>query len=790
MSAIPNMIKMYTMGNDYIKTKTDTQKGESYLRNVISLNGAEWKFKKDWVEIPAQEPCDWEQISLPHTWNAKDGQDGGNDYFRGSCVYAVKADRPVDGDQVWLEIEAASLNADVYVNGIYAVRHEGGYSAFRVDCTKLLKEKENLIVIRVDNSDNGYVYPQMADFTFYGGLYRNVSFITVPETHFDLDYYASPGVICSADLEYAEHVNEACVTAKAWVKNPKEGDLVQFTIYNADGHVVAVECAEASEEVVSRITIGNPHLWNGTRDPYLYKVTAQLIRNEEYLDQVTVPLGIRTFSVDSQKGFLLNGECYPLRGVSRHQDKEGIGNALSREDMRMDAELIREVGANTVRLAHYQHSRYFYDLCDRMGLVVWAEIPFISSMNTDPRGHENCISQLKELIYQNYNHPSICFWGIANELTLSGETSEMEKHLRELNDLAHEIDPTRLTTIAQFTGCPMDSRLNTIMDTLGYNHYFGWYTGSFEDNEAWLDSFHEKYPQIPLGVSEYGCESVTKYHSENPQVKDYTEEYQALYHEHMMKVISERPWLWATYVWNMFDFAADGRDEGGVKGRNNKGLVTMDRKIKKDSYYLYKAYWSKEPFIHICGSRFVQRTVETVDVKVYSNLPELALFLDGKVIDTEKAEKVFVFRNVPLRNGKNTITVKSAKSGLWEDSICWERVKEANPEYTCPDFKENGVVRNWFEDKAGKEIPLMTFDPAYYSIKDNLGDILENDFAANMMCEAVSSMVGMEINRGMLAMGAKGSLEDMSVLLAMCKVPNALEYLNAELQKIKKQTSR
>ena len=756
------------------------------MRNVISLNGAEWRFKKDCTEIPVQEPMDWEQVTLPHTWNAKDGQDGGNDYFRGSCIYAVKLDRPVTGDRVYLEIEAASLNADVYVNGKPATHHEGGYSAFRVDCTDLLQEKDNLICVRVDNSDNGYVYPQMADFTFYGGLYRNVSLITVQDTHFDLDFYAAEGVACSADVKTENDKTTAKVTAKAWVKNPKEGDLVQFTVFNADGHVIAVDSVKAAETVEAKITLDNPHLWHGTEDPYLYKVMAQVIRGEEIIDQVRVPLGIRTFSVDPEKGFMLNGKSYPLRGVSRHQDKEDKGYALTSEDMKLDAELIHEMGANTIRLAHYQHSRYFYDLCDRMGFVVWAEIPFISSMNDDPRGHENCISQLNELIYQNYNHPSICFWGIANELTLSGERPEMEKNLRELNDLAHEIDPTRLTTLAQFTGCPVDSKLNKITDVLSYNHYFGWYMGSFEDNEKWLDSFHEKHPEISLGLSEYGCEAVLKYHSDTPQVKDYTEEYQALYHEHMAKIISERPWLWATHVWNMFDFAADSRNEGGVKGRNNKGLVTMDRKTKKDSFYIYKAYWSKEPFIHICGSRYVQRATETVDVKVYSNLPELALYLDGERFGSVKADKVFVFKDVLLKKGKHVIHVRSTKTDHWEDNVQWERVDEPNPDYTCPDFTGSGAVLNWFEDKTEKEVPPMTFDPEYFSIRDNLGEILEKDEAADVMTAAVSSMVGMEINRGMLAMGSKGTLEDMSIMLTMNKVPNALEYLNAELQKIKK----
>ena len=660
------------------------------MRIRKNINDIGWKFRKNCSSIPSAYPVDWEDVTLPHTWNALDGQDGGNDYFRGACVYAAQLERPDTDGCIFLEVEAASLIADVYVNEKKVGHHEGGYSAFRLDITESLTEDKNLLCICVDNSDCGHVYPQMADFTFFGGLYRNVSLIMVPKSHFDLNYYGGEGIICKTKV----CDGSAELTAKAWIEDARDGDLVQFVIKNAEGHVVAGDAVKAAREVSVILEISAPHLWQGTEDPYLYSIAAELIRDEKVLDQVMIPLGIRTFAVDPKKGFILNGKVTPLRGVSRHQDREGKGYALSEADMLEDAQLIHELGANTVRLAHYQHSRHFYDLCDRFGFVVWAEIPLISAMNEEEQAHENCRSQLTELICQNYHHPSICFWGISNEITIGGETPKMEERLRELNQLAKKLDPDRLTTMAQFFMHPIDSRLNSVTDVLSYNHYFGWYVGEFKDNEAWIDNFHEKYPDRPLGISEYGCEAITAYHSDNPKRRDYTEEYQALYHEHMAEAISKRPWLWATHVWNMFDFAADGRDEGGVKGRNNKGLVTMDRRIKKDSFFIYKAYWSKEPFVHICGRRYAQRTGDTISVKVYSNQPEVTLYMDGKRIAGKKGDKVFCFEGIPFSEGEHTV---AAKAGACEDQITLEKTETVNPSYLCPGASEDGSVPNWFE---------------------------------------------------------------------------------------------
>ncbi len=744
------------------------------------LDGAAWKFQKDCAQIPAEFPSEWESVTLPHTWNALDGQDGGNDYFRGRCAYVLRVPKQKTNGRVWLEIEAASMTADVYINGKQVMNHEGGYSAFRADVTDYLKKRKNLLCIFVDNSANDGIYPQMADFTFFGGLYRGVSLITVPESHFALDHFGADGFQCTPVIDEVG----TRVRTEAWLENAENRDRVQFLVTDADGVVVARSEIAASGYMSAELHVPQPHFWQGVEDPYLYTATAKLLRDGEVVDELSVRIGIRTFKVYPEKGFFLNGKQMPLRGVSRHQDRQDKGYAVSTQDHLEDAALIREVGANTVRLAHYQHSRTFYDECDRLGLVVWAEIPLISVMSDSLKAHENSLQQMKELISQNYNHPSICFWGIANEITIGGETSEMEANLKELNRMVHDMDPVRLTTMAQFSSYPMDGALNRITDVVSYNHYFGWYAGSFEDNEKWLDTFHEKYPDRAIGLSEYGCEGIVNWHSDEPKRKDYTEEYQALYHEHMAQIIAERPWLWATHVWNMFDFAADGRDEGGVKGRNNKGLVTMDRKTKKDSFYLYKAWWSDEPFIHICGRRYAERAADTITVKVYSNLPEITLFVDGDLIEIKTGEKVFSFPDIPFAEGSHTITARYQEM---EDTITLTRVRQENPAYHFDAGDDNGTVANWFEDKNLDEVPELTFGEGYFSIKDTVGDILANAQAKEVFLAAVSSMVGMKMDEATIGAMAAKTVEDLKGMLGAREGTDVqIAVLNAELQKVKK----
>lgn len=543
------------------------------MRHIIDFSIG-WRFAKT-AEVPASLPDDWEAVTLPHTWNAIDGQDGGNDYWRGIAMYCKAFPKPglEEGGRAVLEFLGAAMTADVWVNGRHLRRHEGGYSTFRVDITDALRE-ENLLCVAVDNNANDHVYPQKADFTFYGGLYRAVNLITVPAVHFDLCKDGTPGIKVTPVVDLEK--KRAHITVETW----QNGDgQVHVQVDKVTRHVPA-----SGGHSIIDIELDNVHLWNGIDDPYLYTASARLDSG----DEISVRFGCRAIGFDPEKGFLLNGRAYPLRGVSRHQDREGLGNALTLREHREDMEIIREIAATTVRLAHYQHAQKFYDLCDENGLIIWAEIPYITQHM--PNGRQNTLDQMRELVTQCYNHPSIVCWGLSNEISVSGGVTDdlMENH-RLLNDLCHRLDKTRPTVMAHAFMLEQDSPLISMADMASYNLYFGWYLGELTQNDRFFDEYHAKFPDRVIGFSEYGADANPQFQSAVPEQGDYSESYQCVYHEHLLRCIEERPWLWATHVWNLFDFAADGRDEGGKHGVNQKGLVTMDRKVKKDAFYLYKA---------------------------------------------------------------------------------------------------------------------------------------------------------------------------------------------------------
>ena len=657
------------------------------MRNIVSLN-PKWAFTKQAEAVPAAIDPVWDVVDLPHSWNAVDGQDGGNDYYRGTAYYAKavnKAELPA-ADRYYLEIRGANSSADVYANGKLLAHHDGGYSTWRVDITEALGEN-TLLVIAVDNSANEIVYPQMADFTFYGGIYRDVNLICVSESHFDLDYYGGPGIAVTPTVDGTN----ANIKVDTYVTNIKAGQTIRCTVYDAQEQVIA---QTESDQTTAELTIENVHLWHGRKDPYLYCCEAELVENGEVIDSVCTRFGCRTFKIDPDNGFILNGEEYPLRGVSRHQDRLGIGNALLPEHHDEDMELICEMGATTIRLAHYQHDQYFYDLCDEKGMVIWAEIPYISKHM--PTGRENTISQMKELVVQNYNHPSIVVWGLSNEISIGGSTEDLLENHRILNDLCHEMDKTRLTTIAAVSMCKMDDPYLQIPDVVSYNHYFGWYGGDTSMNGPWFDKFHATHPNIPIGCSEYGCEALN-WHTSDPRQGDYTEEYQAYYHEELIKQLFSRKYMWATHVWNMFDFGADARAEGGENGQNHKGLVTMDRKYKKDSFYAYKAWLSDEPFVHLCGKRYVDRVEDVTKVTVYSNQPKVELFANGVSLGVKEAADHFFYFDVA--NAGETKLVAAA--GELKDESVIRKVETFNEEYR---LKEEGAILNWFdiEEKPGR----------------------------------------------------------------------------------------
>ena len=742
-----------------------------------------WKFAKT-ASVPATLPEAWEAVTLPHTYNAVDGQDGGNDYYRGTAAYVRTLVTPkVGSDQeIYLEFRGAAMSAEVYLNGKQLAKHQGGYSTFRVLLNGALRPEgeENLLCVLVDNSDNEEVYPQKADFTFYGGIYRDVVLITVPSTHFALREDGTPGIRITPKADLAKHSADILVETK--VEGTADGAKVTISACGQE-QTVPVENGSAK----ALLHVENVHLWDGVSDPYLYTAKAVLTADGKEPDQVSARFGVRSFRIDPSEGFFLNGRSYPLRGVSRHQDRQGAGNALTPAMMQEDMEVIKDIGANTLRLAHYQHAQEFYDLCDENGIIVWAEIPFITKFM--PGGRQNTISQMRELITQSYNHPSIICWGLSNEITASSQVTEelMDNH-RELNELCHSLDSTRPTAMAHAFMLEKDSPLSPVADIAGYNLYFGWYLGELEQNDRFFDEYHKLFPDRVIGFTEYGADANISFHAEHPVQGDYSEEYQCVYHEHIAKMIEERPYLWATYVWNLFDFAADGRDEGGKHGQNQKGLVEFDHKTRKDAFYLYKALWSSEPFVHICGRRFVNRTGDKTLVRVYSNLPGVTLY-DGDVVlarqnNTDCSQKGVYLFEVPLTGEMHLRAEAGEGAQAVSDEILIRHADQADASYQ---FGKIGEVVNWFDK--------ITVNPDYYSVHDTLGTLMQNPATGAVVGQIMQKARG---SRGDVAKSTEGN-KALQQMLAGMKLESLLlkagsnviskemiQNINETLQKVPK----
>ncbi len=727
------------------------------MRKIVSWND-NWTFTKE------QESC---EVTIPHTWNAADGTDGGNDYWRGTASYTKKFARPemTAEDEVWIEFAGVAMSAQVLLNGVSLAEHKGGYSTFRVNLTSQLQD-ENTLEVLVDNSKNDQVYPQKADFTFYGGIYREVKLITVSKAHFELGYYGSSAVKVTPVMEG----EDAAVTVETW---QTAGEKIQVV---CDGNTY--EAANENGTAKVSFTISNAHLWDGLQDPFMYDMTVSLVADGAVTDEMTTSFGCRSFKIDPEKGFFLNGRSYPLCGAARHQDREGLGNALTAKEHEEDLAIMLEMGCNCIRLAHYQHDSYFYDLCDRAGMITWVEIPYISEHM--PTANDNTISQMKELVVQNYNHPSIVCWGLSNEITSSGGVNDnMINNHKALNDLCHELDQTRPTTMAHAFMLETDSPMVTIADVCGYNLYYGWYLGELADNDTFMDNFHKQHPDYPLGLTEYGADANPQYQNPRPDKGDWTESYQAVYHEHLLKMWSERPYIWIMSCWNMFDFGADGRNEGGKPGQNQKGLVTFDRKLKKDAFYIYKAYLSQDPFVHLCGSRYVDRPEEETEIKVYTNQPQVTLLVNGQEIETKACEKVacFTIANV----GKQTI---EAVAGDLKDSMTIQKVEQANPDYNAG----GGEVVNWFD--KDEEVTRE----GYYSIKDSMGDIKKNPAGAAMLARIMAKATesygdvakNVEMPKAMQEMMDRAPLESMLKQAGKAVSPQMVKELNHALNQIPK----
>ena len=632
----------------------------------------------------------WRQVDLPHTWNGLDGQDGGNNYRRGAGWYRrhLSLDPSFKGRRLYLQFDGASLMADVFVNGVHLGGHKGGFARFRFDATEALHPgSDNLIAVRVDNSDLG-IPPAASDFTLFGGLYRDAWLLATDPVQVSVMDLASPGVFVE-QRDVSE--DSARITVRSELENhspvPREVDVRIAVFDSAGAAVVGADsgfrvhlAANGSEEVVKPFTMNRPHLWNARAGPYLYSVRVELRpvapngAKGGLSDAVEEPLGLRSFAVDPDRGFLLNGRYLDLRGFNRHQDWPDKGWAISDGEEKVDFDLMMESGATAVRVSHYQQSQSWYERCDRAGLVAWAEIPSWQKVLGDPGYTENAKQQLRELIRQNFNHPSICFWGIGNE-TYGPYSDPL---VVALNPVVHEEDPGRLSTYAS-NGENADPK-NWRTDVVAFNRYFGWYSGKLGDFAPWLDKTRADYPRGRFGMSEFGAGASIFQHAEDPAPPAargpfHPEEYQNLFHEAYWSALRTRPYVWCKFIWCLHDFASDGRNEGDHPGRNDKGLVTYDRKVRKDAFYYYKANWSAEPVLHITSSRFVERTQAQTEVKVYSNAPEVSLRLNGADLGVRRdpgGEHVFRWTGVMLSPGNNrALATAQFGSHAVTDSCDW-----------------------------------------------------------------------------------------------------------------------
>lgn len=629
------------------------------------------------------------RVDLPHTWNAQDALSGKPDYKRGIGNYDKKLFIRSEwkGKRLFLRFEGANCVSNVFINGKQIGEHRGGYGAFIFEITdKVNYGKNNTVLVRVNNGEQLDVMPLVGDFNFYGGIYRDVHLLVTEDICISPLDYASPGVYL-----FQQHVGEkqAAVLARINLSNGtehprqatlrlqvKEGDKV---VYQADKKVTVAPHTSVQPEEMS-FTLLNPRLWNGREDPFMYQTVITLVKDGKEIDKVEQPLGLRYYATDADRGFFLNGKHLPLHGVCRHQEWAEVGNALRPMHHEEDTRLMLEMGVNAIRLAHYPQATYMYDLMDRNGIVTWAEIPFVGpggyadkDFVDQPSFRKNGKEQLKEMIRQHFNHPSICFWGLFNELKENGDNPL--EYIKELNVLAHQEDPTRPTTSASNQG----GAINFITDNIAWNRYDGWYGATPATLASWLDKTHQAHPEIKIAISEYGA-GASIYHQQDSLVQTspgswwHPENWQTEYHIQNWKIISERPYVWGSFVWNMFDFGAAHRTEGDRPGINDKGLVTHDRKVKKDAFYFYKANWNPEPMVYIAGRRSVNRVKPVTEVQIFSNCAEVTLKVNGQIIKKMQPDgvKVCIFKDIRLKKGENNIEV-SAKNGkrVITDACCW-----------------------------------------------------------------------------------------------------------------------
>lgn len=696
-------------------------------------------------------------VALPHTL-ALEGKP-----WRGTAAYYYALHPQADWQNVLLEFEAVDQQCRVYLDGRKIGGHTGGYARFRVSIPReALRQSELEVAVVVTNALNEHISPHFGDFTVYGGICRPVNLLICGDTHFDYLYYGTDGLILRAE---ADAEGNGILQVEPHAVNAERASLA-LTVSYAGEPVLALP--DASAQQPTRLVLPGARLWEGRKSPALYTVEASLVVDGQAADTVRLQTGFRRVAADGQ-GLRLNGAPCFLRGVAKHQDRAGALTAGTPGQVAQDFDLIDEIGANAVRLSHYQHPQAAYEACDERGILCWAEIPMLK-MTEDAALLENAADQLTELILQNIHHPSIYCWGIQNEIAMFRDAPFMHDGCRRLNALAHGLDPTRLTACANLYPVPPASPLNGITDLVGYNYYFGWYYGQFSDYGKYLDAFHADRPDQAIGISEYGADANLALHSAAPQCKDYSEEYQALYHESVYPYLKARPWLWGSYVWNMFDFSSDRRDEGGVKGVNAKGLVTWDRSVRKDAFYYYKAQWSDQPFLHICGRRYAQRADESIALKVYTNCPEAELTVNGRSIarGANDGNGTVVFAQVPLQPGENRLAVAC---GEITDAITLRRVEQEPAEYRLPD-SGGGSVLNWFLQGEVRE--------DRFSLSCTAQQVLESPAASAVLREQTPGLYRMLTEQSVIPLG----LTLRSILSREVKDPEQLQRINRLLQEI------
>lgn len=733
----------------------------------ISLNEG-WEFAKlpeSTIEAPCAPKEPGERVDLPHTWY----DDAAEQAYRGLTRYAKRLPlRPEwQGKTLLLDFPAADNHAKVYLNGQLAGEHRGGYSAFRVEIPAAARVGEAVeIEVYLSNAVCDDISPLAGDFTIFGGLYRGVNLLVAEPTHFDRCYYGTDGVLARATVDAA---GQGVVRMEPHIICTEPAQ-VRYTLWAADGTVAARKTA--GPDALVTLTVEHPTLWNGKKDPALYRLEAELLCGERVVDVTSKTIGFRRIALDAEQGFFLNGAHLRLHGVAKHEDFGGCFNAVGERELDRDFALIREVGANALRLSHYQHPQAAYDRCDREGYVVWAEVPLLK-LTRNPALLANIRQQLTELVLQNLHHPSICFWGIQNEIGIYRDTPDMYEALAGLRQLVEELDGSRFVTAANLYTVKLKSGLNKGTDMIGYNIYFGWYYGQMQDYDTFLEKYHAANPQVPFGISEYGADANTALHAETPQVQDYSEEFQALFHETVYPIFESKPYLWGSFVWNMFDFSSALRKDGGLRNQNGKGLVTYDRTIRKDAFYYYKAKWSAEPFVHLCSQRFAKRAAETIDVKVYTNQPQVTLWLNGQVLSTQagNGNGTVLFAKVPLRMGENTLR---AVAGPYEDGCVFTRQEQEEPAYRLPGARAGGAVKNWFlgADSLARE--------GYCSVEDTANDLLQNPAAAAVLKEAVPKLYQVMTEQDTIPLGLA-----LQRILSLSKLEkDAVLALNAKLNEI------